>query len=135
MGKATPGKRRLSSGGAQERAPQNAALLQKADRIRRQLAALYPSPAIPLDHTSNFQLLVAVMLSAQVRSGGSAIWAADLERPARRNTLCAAKHGESEGRRACMQACGPMLRLSRSALMSPPPDHRQESERGHPRPL
>lgn len=41
------------------------ALLEKAARIRATLDRLYPSPAIPLDHRSDFQLLVAVMLSAQ----------------------------------------------------------------------
>jgi endonuclease-3 len=39
--------------------------VEKAARIRAQLAKLYPKPAIPLDHTNHFQLLVAVMLSAQ----------------------------------------------------------------------
>ncbi|KAI8477214.1 MAG: hypothetical protein J3K34DRAFT_515886 [Monoraphidium minutum] len=42
-----------------------AALLAKAARIGAQLAALFPRPAIPLEHRSHFQLLVAVMLSAQ----------------------------------------------------------------------
>ncbi len=37
----------------------------KADRIRQQLAELYPSPPIPLDHVDPYTLLVAVMLSAQ----------------------------------------------------------------------
>ncbi|PNH10341.1 Endonuclease III, partial [Tetrabaena socialis] len=41
------------------------ALRAKALRIQAQLAALYPSPPIPLSHGSAFQLLVAVMLSAQ----------------------------------------------------------------------
>jgi endonuclease-3 len=40
-------------------------LLQKAHRIAEQLNKLYPSPPIPLDHSSTFQLLVAVILSAQ----------------------------------------------------------------------
>jgi hypothetical protein len=40
-------------------------LLQKAQRIAEQLNELYPSPPIPLDHSSTFQLLVAVILSAQ----------------------------------------------------------------------
>jgi endonuclease-3 len=41
-------------------------LLEKADRIRVQLASLYPPPVpIPLNHGSAFQLLVAVVLSAQ----------------------------------------------------------------------
>lgn len=41
-------------------------LLAKAERIRVQLADLYPPPVpIPLDHASPFQLLVAVVLSAQ----------------------------------------------------------------------
>lgn len=39
--------------------------LEKAERIREQLAALYPTPPIPLDHADPFTLLVAVMLSAQ----------------------------------------------------------------------
>lgn len=43
-----------------------APLLAKAERIRAQLAALYPPPVpVPLDHASPFQLLVAVVLSAQ----------------------------------------------------------------------
>lgn len=43
----------------------DAALLDKAARIAAQLQTLYPDPPIPLSHTSSFQLLVAVMLSAQ----------------------------------------------------------------------
>ncbi|HEX5656481.1 MAG TPA: endonuclease III [Polyangiales bacterium] len=39
--------------------------LEKADKIRLQLAELYPAPPVPLDHADAFQLLVAVMLSAQ----------------------------------------------------------------------
>ncbi len=38
---------------------------QKAERIRLQLAELYPAPPIPLDHQDPFTLLVAVALSAQ----------------------------------------------------------------------
>jgi endonuclease-3 len=38
---------------------------EKAERIRLQLAQLYPTPPIPLDHVDPFSLLVAVMLSAQ----------------------------------------------------------------------
>ena len=37
----------------------------KAERIRLQLAQLYPNPPIPLQHQDAFQLLVAVALSAQ----------------------------------------------------------------------
>src|SRR3954467_12071867 len=37
----------------------------KAERIRRQLAELYPQPPIPLTHADPFTLLVAVILSAQ----------------------------------------------------------------------
>jgi endonuclease-3 len=37
----------------------------KAERIRLQLAALYPQPPIPLEHADPFTLLVAVLLSAQ----------------------------------------------------------------------
>ncbi len=38
---------------------------EKAARISAILDELYPAPAIPLDHTDEFTLLVAVMLSAQ----------------------------------------------------------------------
>jgi endonuclease-3 len=38
---------------------------QKARRIGEQLDALYPDPAVPLDHTDPFTMLVAVLLSAQ----------------------------------------------------------------------
>jgi endonuclease-3 len=37
----------------------------KAERIRVQLAKLYPVPLVPLDHSDPFSLLVAVLLSAQ----------------------------------------------------------------------
>jgi hypothetical protein len=42
------------------------ALKPKALKIHSQLAELYPNPPIPLDHGSDFQLLCAVLLSAQV---------------------------------------------------------------------
>ncbi len=38
---------------------------EKADRIGDQLRTLYPEVPIPLDHTSPYELLVAVALSAQ----------------------------------------------------------------------
>jgi endonuclease-3 len=38
---------------------------EKARRIRAQLDALYPETPIPLDHRNPFELLVAVVLSAQ----------------------------------------------------------------------
>lgn len=38
---------------------------QRADHVRARLAELYPQPAIPLDHTDPYTLLVAVLLSAQ----------------------------------------------------------------------
>jgi hypothetical protein len=38
----------------------------KALRIAEHLARMYPDPPIPLNHGSNFQLLCAVILSAQV---------------------------------------------------------------------
>ena len=38
---------------------------ERADIVGRRLAALYPAPPIPLDHTDPFTLLVAVALSAQ----------------------------------------------------------------------
>jgi endonuclease III len=37
----------------------------KALRIQKQLAELYPNPPIPLDHLDTYTFLVAVMLSAQ----------------------------------------------------------------------
>jgi endonuclease-3 len=40
-------------------------LAEKAARIREVLDALYPAAEIPLDHEDPFQLLVAVVLSAQ----------------------------------------------------------------------
>lgn len=40
----------------------------KAGRIAELLGRLYPKPPIPLDHGSTFQLLCAVLLSAQVRA-------------------------------------------------------------------
>ena len=43
----------------------SAALSAKAARIGEQLAALYPAPAVPLDHRDAYTFLVAVMLSAQ----------------------------------------------------------------------
>ncbi len=38
---------------------------EKAARIAEILHGLYPEPAVPLDHTDHFTLLVAVVLSAQ----------------------------------------------------------------------
>ncbi|MFA7448400.1 MAG: endonuclease III [Weeksellaceae bacterium] len=38
---------------------------ERADFVREELEKLYPTPAIPLDHTDPYTLLVAVMLSAQ----------------------------------------------------------------------
>jgi endonuclease III len=38
---------------------------EKAERIRTQLALLYPEPGVPLQHADPFTLLVAVALSAQ----------------------------------------------------------------------
>ena len=37
----------------------------KADRIRHILDELYPAPPVPLDHRNAYELLVAVLLSAQ----------------------------------------------------------------------
>ena len=42
-----------------------AVLKTKADEIARRLENLYPNPPIPLHHASGFQLLCAVVLSAQ----------------------------------------------------------------------
>ena len=51
------------------------ALISKAAKIAEQLGATYPNPPIPLDHETPYQLLVAVVLSAQstVRREGSRI--------------------------------------------------------------
>jgi len=38
---------------------------QRAEYILKRLSQLYPNPPIPLDHTNEFTLLVAVLLSAQ----------------------------------------------------------------------
>lgn len=38
---------------------------EKADKIRRILAKLFPKPAIPLQHRDHYTLLIAVLLSAQ----------------------------------------------------------------------
>ena len=43
----------------------NGALKEKAERITSQLNHLYPNPPIPLYHETGFQLLCAVILSAQ----------------------------------------------------------------------
>lgn len=44
----------------------NDALREKGMKIAQQLAGFYPQPPIPLKHRNKFELLVAVMLSAQV---------------------------------------------------------------------
>ena len=49
-------------------------LREKGGRIRRQLDDLYSVPPIPLSHDGNFQLLIAVMLSAQVRAHCEIQW-------------------------------------------------------------
>ncbi len=38
---------------------------ERAAFVEKRLAELYPAPPIPLDHTNNYTLLVAVLLSAQ----------------------------------------------------------------------
>jgi endonuclease-3 len=38
---------------------------EKAERIRTMLEELYPTTPVPLDHTNAFELLVAVLMSAQ----------------------------------------------------------------------
>jgi endonuclease-3 len=38
---------------------------ERADYILKRLSELYPNPPVPLDHTSAYTLLVAVLLSAQ----------------------------------------------------------------------
>ena len=38
---------------------------EKAERIQQMLESLYPETPVPLDHESSFQLLVAVLMSAQ----------------------------------------------------------------------
>lgn len=46
-------------------------LQAKAERIYKILMDLFEDPPCPLDHKSSFQLLVSVILSAQVRASGS----------------------------------------------------------------
>ena len=62
----TPSPKRIRK--AVEAATMTPAKIEKAERIRKQLSDLYPNPPIPLVHKSDFQLLIAVMLSAQVRT-------------------------------------------------------------------
>lgn len=50
-----------------EARPMSPALHAKAARIQEVLQDLYPSMPCPLDSSSNFQLLIAVILSSQVR--------------------------------------------------------------------
>ncbi|MBL6882557.1 MAG: endonuclease III [Candidatus Poseidoniaceae archaeon] len=38
---------------------------EKAERIQKMLESLYPETPVPLDHENSFQLLVAVLMSAQ----------------------------------------------------------------------
>ena len=38
---------------------------ERAEYVLQKLTQLYPNPPIPLDHTNEFTLLVAVLLSAQ----------------------------------------------------------------------
>lgn len=38
---------------------------EKAERIQHMLESLYPETPVPLDHESSFQLLIAVLMSAQ----------------------------------------------------------------------
>ena len=38
---------------------------EKAERIQSMLEELYPETPVPLDHETPFQLLVAVLMSAQ----------------------------------------------------------------------
>ena len=61
----TPSKKRKATALRVPRA-QSPETLAKAARIQAQLQTLYPNPHIPLDHDSHFQLLCAVMMSAQV---------------------------------------------------------------------
>lgn len=51
-----------------EARPVSDAVKGKAERIRQQLEGMYKDVPIPLDHSSHFQLLIAVMLSAQARA-------------------------------------------------------------------
>jgi endonuclease-3 len=45
--------------------PPSVSKQEKADFVAKELAKRYPHPAIPLDHTDAYTLLVAVVLSAQ----------------------------------------------------------------------
>ena len=54
-----------SRSSAARRYPLGMKRADKAERIRQILEEFYPEPPIPLDHEDAFQLLVAVLLSAQ----------------------------------------------------------------------
>jgi hypothetical protein len=102
---------------AQVRAPSERTLVPdtqaKAARIQQQLAELYPNPPIPLDHKSTFQLLCAVLLSAQVGGGWQgARWAqqqvAALVVQRQANNAAARRGGA-----ACSCTAGPCRPLTR----------------------
>ena len=98
-----------------------AALTFKAQRIAELLGRLYPNPPIPLDHASTFQLLCAVLLSAQVgRQAGVG-----------RSTRCTAEQAHLCLGRSwyCLLPGQTLLPLSPLLPYPPPPaDHGQEGE-------
>ena len=51
--------------------PSRTALVRRARRINRELAALYPDAHCELDFTTPLELLVATILSAQSPTSGS----------------------------------------------------------------
>ena len=51
-------------------APSHTALVRRARRINRELAALYPDAHCELDFTSPLELLIATILSAQTTDRG-----------------------------------------------------------------
>jgi endonuclease-3 len=84
-----------------------AALREKADRIQATLDALYPAAPIPLEHEDPFQLLVAVVLSAQCTD-------------ARVNLVTPALFAAAPTAAALAELPGPrILRLIRSCGLAP----------------
>ncbi|QDV06411.1 Endonuclease III [Planctomycetes bacterium Poly30] len=77
---------------------------EKAHRILAQLEGFYPETPVPLDHTSPFELLVAVLLSAQTTDLRVNLVTPDLFRKA--NTPAAMARLEVDDILASIKTCG-----------------------------
>lgn len=80
-----------------------AALEFKAGRIAELLGRLYPNPPIPLDHGTTFQLLCAVLLSAQVGARGGR-WGVEAGHGCC-TALCCCLRAALHGRESPLAAC------------------------------